>query len=311
MSLASDLTMLPRSSSPVYGETETVKALNFLTFDVEEWYESEFIQETGYKPDNKLSTQLHEQTDIFLRFCNRWGVKATCFVTGEVCRKHPQEVRALYESGHEIASHSNDHTLIYNKSAESFRQDLETSISLINDITGSRVLGFRAPCLSVNKEVSSWFYEILEEEGIIYSSSVYPAKNFLYGYPEANPDIHLVPKRRIVEIPQQLLNLGITKIGFAGGAYLRLLPGWLVNKLISTKNEMGKPVYIYVHPWELVTSYHPVKLSLTKSLIQHWGVKWNARKLEKIVSTRCASFVSMGDYASRILTEFFMESRGV
>ncbi len=274
---------------------------NFLTFDVEEWYESEFVQETGYKPTAGAASQLERQTDLFLELCSQRGVKATCFVTGEVGRAQPQVVKDLYNNGHEIASHSFDHKLIYKKSASSFRQDLARSLGLLQDITGTKVKGFRAPCLSVNKYVSGWFYEGLEEAGIIYSSSVYPGKNFLYGYPEADPAIHVVKGRKIVEIPQQLWNLGFTKIGFAGGAYLRLLPAWLVNCLIQTKNAQGKPVFVYAHPWELIQQRYPVKLSPVKTLIQTWGIPWNARKLGKMLNKYHDSFAKMGDHAEKIL----------
>jgi peptidoglycan-N-acetylglucosamine deacetylase len=270
---------------------------NFLTFDVEEWYEAEFIQQTGYRPGAGERSQLSRQVDIFLGLCEKWEVKATCFVTGEVGRKHPQVVRKLFERGHEIASHSMEHKLIYDLDPASFRKDLKASLALLEGITGAKVRGFRAPSLSVNGKVRQWFYQILEEEGFKYSSSVYPAKNFLYGYPEADPVIHMVPGRRIVEIPQQLLDLGFTRLGFAGGAYLRLFPVWLVKSLIAKKNKAGKPVYIYAHPWELAYGKYPVKLSLAKTLIQNWGIPWNAAKISKIIGKHRESFVQMADFA--------------
>lgn len=279
------------------------KPINFLTLDVEEWYEAEFIQEVGGCPDGSKYSLLEDQVDLFIDLCANWGVKATCFVTGEVGLRYPEVVKKLACQGHEIASHSLRHKLVYNMDPQSFRSDLWESVRLLEDLTGQKVFGFRAPSLSVNKAVSGWFYEALENEGIIYSSSVYPAKNFLYGYPEAAPDIHIVPGQRIVEMPQQLWNLGFAKIGFAGGAYLRLLPAWLVNHLIQTKNAEGKPVFIYAHPWELIAKQYPVRLSLAKHMIQNWGIKWNAAKLDRIIGKNQDSFVRMADHARSQVTK--------
>ncbi len=270
---------------------------NFLTLDVEEWFDAEI-------PRRKLSTfpektNIENQVDLFLDLCNKLEIKSTCFIVGKLAEKKVKIVKKIHNEGHEIASHSYSHNLIYNMSANEFRNDLQKSISILEDITGVKVKGFRAPSWSVNNHISSWFYEVLEEQGLSYSSSVYPGKTFLYGMPEAPVLIHKPINSSIIEIPQSLLKIGMFKIGFAGGTYLRIFPSWFVRNRIINKNNRGESVFVYLHPWELIFTKYPVKLSLPESFIQYFGIKRNANKLEKVCN-KTFKFIKM----NQVETEF-------
>ena len=269
---------------------------NFLTFDVEEWFDAE-IPRRKIKGKTDFATNVEKQVDVFIDICSRLEVKSTCFVVGKLAKKKPNLVKKLYNAGHEIASHSYSHKLIYSMSPNEFRNDLIKSVAILEDITGEKVKGFRAPTWSINSNISKWYYDVLQQENITYSSSVYPAKTFLYGMPEANPNIHFAKDSGVLEIPQQLANLGLKKIGFSGGTYIRLFPIFLVKYLIKMKNSQNKSVFLYAHPWELIYEKYNADLSIFESLIQYYGVKRNAEKLEKICHHFKNSFTRMDYYS--------------
>lgn len=272
-----------------HSEDMKEKVINFLTLDVEEWFDAEI-------PRIKLTTLPDEDTDIeaqieiYIEICNRLNIKSTCFVLGKLAEKKPHIVKRLYENGHEIASHSYTHKLIYSMSPAEFREDLHRSVGILGNLTGEKVKGFRAPSWSVNSEISGWFYRILEEEKLQYSSSVYPATTFLYGMPDANTGIHKPYGSSVIEIPQQLLSFGGFRTGFAGGTFFRVFPAWYIKRVIRFKNKQGLLVFIYLHPWELIYQKYPVELSLSESIIQYWGVRRNLKKLKNICNSFQQSF---------------------
>jgi polysaccharide deacetylase family protein (PEP-CTERM system associated) len=275
--------------------TDSKTISNFLTFDVEEWFDAEIPKKKlTYIPDD--NTSIEKQTDLFIEICNRLNIKSTCFVVGEVAQKKPQVVKKLHRNGHEIASHSYNHCLVYNMTPENFRMDLHKSIEVLQNLTGEKVKGFRAPSFSVNSNISDWFYKILGEENIIYSSSVYPAKTFLYGMPESSDEIHKIKDSSIIEIPLRLLDIGLFKTGVAGGTYLRVFPEWVIKKFINSNNSKGKSIFIYLHPWELTYQKYPVNLSIIENIIQYWEIKNNMLKLEHICIPIKDSFIRIDKY---------------
>jgi polysaccharide deacetylase family protein (PEP-CTERM system associated) len=280
-------------------KTDSKTISNFLTFDVEEWFDAEIPRrKLTFVPDE--CTAIEKQTDLFIDICKRLNIKSTCFVVGKVAQKKPQIVKKLYGNGHEIASHSYSHNLIYNMTPEIFRRDLRQSIEIVENITGEKIKGFRAPSFSINSGIANWFYKILEEENIVYSSSVYPAKTFLYGMPESPPNIHKVKDNSVIEIPLQLLNIGILKTGVTGGTYLRVFPKWLIKRFIINKNKNGKNIFIYIHPWELLYQRYPVNLSLSESIIQYWGIRRNLSKIENLCTQLKGTFKRIDQFVEEL-----------
>ena len=268
---------------------------NFLTFDVEEWFEAEIPQKKLRSiPDQ--NTDIEKKIDLFIEICNRLDIKSTCFVIGELAYNKPHLVKKLHINGHEIASHSYSHKMICTMTPAEFRSDLHKSVKILENLTGIKVKGFRAPAWSIDASTATWFYKVLEEESLIYSSSIYPAKTFLYGMPEATPIIHRVDGSSVIELPQQIINLGILKTGFAGGTYLRIFPAWFIKKMIQLKNKRGNSVFMYVHPWELIYKRYPVKLSALESIIQYWGIRKNADKILNVCKPFRNSFIRMDDF---------------
>jgi hypothetical protein len=67
---------------------------------------------------------------------------------------------------------------------EEFKQDIQKSKKILEDIAGTEVIGYRAPSYSITRK-SLWAFEILAEEGYRYDSSIFPIHHDRYGIPDA------------------------------------------------------------------------------------------------------------------------------
>lgn len=86
----------------------------------------------------------------------------------EASRVH---LRAAAAEGHEIANHSLDHRydLVRLGRSEIARQIAE-GVRVIENVCGTRPVGFRAPGYTITDEV----FDVLEELGVAYDASVFP-----------------------------------------------------------------------------------------------------------------------------------------
>ena len=74
-------------------------------------------------------------------------------MVGDWIDKFPDAVKKIYESGNEIASHSNTHPHVNNLSYEKNIDEIEKSNDKIEKITGSRTKVYRAPYGEYNDTV--------------------------------------------------------------------------------------------------------------------------------------------------------------
>lgn len=96
----------------------------------------------------------------------RRGIRATVFVAASDAQRHRDEIRALRDAGHEIASRGEDLTpLPLLKERE--RESLAKARDAIAAVTGEAPKGFRAPA----GELSTRTLHILAELGFTYDSS--------------------------------------------------------------------------------------------------------------------------------------------
>lgn len=269
---------------------------NFLTFDIEEWYHANY---EGINPSSytEYSTNLEINVNRLLEICAQYDVRSTCFILGDVARQKPQVVRAIFDAGHEVASHGCSHQLVYSMKPETFRRDLRESADILAQITGEAVVGFRAPSWSLKRENFPWFYQILKEEGFLYSSSVYPAKNSLFGIKNFPQYPHYPTETGILEIPQSTMNLFGNHVGYAGGGYLRFFPTWLITQMIKKKNRSGENVFIYLHPREIDINELRLELGHVDRYFHYQGIQGTEAKLHSLISAFSSSFIRMDTYA--------------
>jgi len=272
---------------------------NFLTFDIEEWYHANYddVDINKYKSTN---TNLENSVNRLLDICDKNNVKSTCFILGNLAKEKPNIVKNIYNQGHEVASHSFAHRLVYTMKPNEFQEDLRISCDILEQITGEKVLGFRAPSWSIKEEQLDWFYDILAEQGLIYSSSVYPAYTYLYGI-ENFPQYPHRPivngkEKQILEIPQSVTRVLGKDLGFAGGFYLRFFPKWFIKKTIENKNRDGKSIFLYLHPREIEKKQEKIELNMLENFIHYHGIKNCEKKLTSLVEIFSDSFIRMDEF---------------
>lgn len=130
----------------------------------------------------------------------------TLFTIGsDVSRKEAREgLRAAAAEGHEIANHSLDHRydLVRLGRAEITRQ-IEEGARVIEEATGQRPVGFRAPGYTISDEV----FDVLRELDVDYDSSVFPCPAYFAAKTAAIGAIALRGRqsRSIVDTPKVLL----------------------------------------------------------------------------------------------------------
>jgi len=253
-----------------------MKIVNYLSFDLEYWYDSEFVFE---KSDNDL---VLEGLRKVVKILDKNNVKATFFITGDVIKKYPKEIKELSNMGHEISSHGYTHKMINKMSKREVIKNLKKSREIIKRVTGKDPPGFRAPSASITKN-EFWIYNELEKNGFRYSSSLFPVNMGLYGSSEYPTDKFIPTDSKIIEVPNKPFEILGERFPFSGGIYFRILPRQIIKFIMNKMNERGEKVNLYLHPWEFCTNIPKVKTNIFGKVTTYWGLKWNESKLDYIL----------------------------
>lgn len=209
------------------------------------------------------------------------NVKATFFTLGWVANEHPEMIRKIVDSGHEIASHGLMHRMVTKLTPEEFEKDLSESIKILEDISGQKVLGFRAPTFSI-VERTFWAWEIMLKLGLAYDSSVYPIWHDRYGVPNAPRSVYTAFEKNgvnLTEFPMSTMKVFGKNVPFGGGGYLRIFPNWFTKMGIKSVNKEGMPAIMYMHPWEFDPNQPRINIGTVQSLRHYYNIKNNLSKL--------------------------------
>jgi polysaccharide deacetylase family protein (PEP-CTERM system associated) len=267
-----------------------------LTFDIEEWFHANY---DSINPDTfrGQGSNFRAQMDTVLRLCSDTGSKATFFVLGCIGEDYPDVVKAIARQGHDVASHGYSHQLAYRQSFDEFKADVKKSISILEDITGSQIQGYRAPSWSII-ESNLHYLEALEELGLTYDASIFPVKTFLYGIPAAPTEIHkpLINDRtlNLYEVPTSVVKLFGKNLGFSGGFYFRFFPTFLIKQAIRAANRQGRSCIVYLHPREIDPAEQRLSLPLLESFIHYCNINSTKAKLQDIM--RSFQFTSIAEH---------------
>ena len=188
--------------------------VNAFTVDWEDWYQGLEIDMDYW---DGFADRLSVGTERLLALLADADVCATFFVLGRAAESAPALLRQIRDAGHEIGTHGYSHRFVYDLGAEQFRRELRLSMSIIEDVLGTRcVLGHRAPFFSIVKG-TEWAFDIMREEGLQYDSSVFPVQNYRYGIPDA-PRWPYEACPGLVEFPPSTWRVAGQNIPVAGGA---------------------------------------------------------------------------------------------
>lgn len=178
---------------------------------------------------------------------NQLNIKATFFVLGQLAEKWKFKIREIQSQGHEVGLHGFSHTPIEVLGQAQFERETKFGYATISEILGEPVRGYRAPYFSLTSN-TVWAPEILKDTGFTYSSSVLPAWNPQFSFPNA-PHSPFIWPCGLIEFPVQSYGIGRLRIPLLGGAYVRLAPEILYRAIRNLTNT-SKFVYTYCHPYD-------------------------------------------------------------
>jgi polysaccharide deacetylase family protein (PEP-CTERM system associated) len=225
-----------------------------LSFDVEDWHQLEAMRVDG--APGPASPDVDGCVARILDLCDEADVVATFFVLGLLARERPHLVKAIAARGHEIGSHSVRHRLVHSLSPAELRDDLAESKRMLEDLTGTEVVGFRAPEFSVQR-LDHPCFAALVEAGFQYDSSVFPVPSLRYGIPGAPhvPFRIATPAGALIELPLATTQVARWRLPIAGGSHFRVLPTRLVTWAAGRADARAEPLVFYFHPYEFATRF--------------------------------------------------------
>jgi polysaccharide deacetylase family protein (PEP-CTERM system associated) len=232
-----------------------------------------------------MESRVERNTYKVLELLEEFHLHATFFILGWVAERYPGLIRAIQAAGHELGCHSYAHRLVYELTHDEFRDDTRRALHTIEDIAGVRVRAYRAPSFSITTR-SLWALEILLELGFTADSSIFPARNWLYGIPNAprQPFRIRTDGSELLEFPPATLKIVGCTIPATGGAYLRLLPYRFQALALKRMADRGETIVLYFHPWELDPAQPRLAARLGPKFYHYIGQNRTEKRLRQLFS---------------------------
>ena len=259
---------------------------HFFTVDVEEYFQ--VVALAPYVAPERwdsMESRVESSTRAILDAMAPRGAKGTFFTVGWVAEKHPALVKAIAAQGHELASHTWDHKRIPDQSQSAFRESVRRTKQILEDLTGTACLGFRAPSYSIVAGYE-WALDVLLEEGYRYDSSLFPVRRPGYGYAGGQRDPYWLdrPSGKLQEIPPMTLRRLGVNLPAAGGAYFRLLPYGLVAAGLRDAERRGVAGTFYIHPWEVDPGQPRLPVSALTRVRHYGGLGRTLGRIERLLT---------------------------
>ncbi|HGE70736.1 TPA: DUF3473 domain-containing protein [Candidatus Poribacteria bacterium] len=266
-----------------------------ITVDVEDWYHlppftgapnskfkdvPSFFKIWKYRYD-----YLTKPTFRILDLLQQYRITGTFFIVADVAYYYSGLVEEIARRGHEIACHGLHHACKIDPKTkkplippDEFKQRTILAKSILEQASGKKVIGYRAP----NAYIAGWMIDILEEIGFRYDSSV--CVNSIYNkadcslkgisskpyYPKSGGLEPGNSKRGILEIPWPYFSV-LLKFPTAGGPALRMLGARYIKKGLKESLMRGDTIF-YFHPIDISEESFPLN-SLTNKIF--WMIKGN------------------------------------
>ena len=252
------------------------------TMDVETFADTECIKSAGIDVD----ADLLDGFDEYMKIMDRHGIKNTLFTIGELAPKIAGRLKPCLANGHTLAMHSHTHVAPMTESVEQFREKTRAAKVRMRELFGVDVVGFRAPCFSMDKAR----LDVLQELGFRYDSS---HLNFLPARHTVKLDLQDFQRlRRGIFRRDGFYEFGLSKgrifgkpFPISGGGYVRLSP-WQFTKTLLLNYIRKNDYYVfYLHPFELTRQRIPTirQLRLYDQYYISQGIRNYGKRIERII----------------------------
>jgi len=210
------------------------------------------------------------------------NLKASFFCIGWIAERYPNLVKNISDCGYDVGPHSFYHRRVFKISDEDFETDLKKSVYSIEDAIGKKVIMYRAPGFSFNKN-SKEKVQILINNGIEIDSSICSASLTDGGNFKSNinsPALLKVGSSTIKEYPLNYYSILGKKFIVQGGGYFRLFPEWLIRMLTYHADY----TLSYFHPRDFDYEQPTIEnLTLFQKFRSYYGLDRAMQKLENLI----------------------------
>jgi polysaccharide deacetylase family protein (PEP-CTERM system associated) len=246
--------MKPETEAARGPSVPSASITNALTIDVEDYFQvSAFAPFIPRAEWDARECRVEGNVERILGMLDEHRTKATFFTLGWIAERYPQLIRRIADQGHEVASHGFGHERASDLDRAAFDADIRRAKSVLEDLIGNDVTGYRAPSFSIGLG-NLWAFESLARAGYRYSSSIYPIHHDHYGMPDA-PRFMYEAADGLLEIPITTLRVFNRNLPSSGGGYFRLLPYALSRWMLRQVNSQdAEAAVFYFHPWEIDTA---------------------------------------------------------
>jgi polysaccharide deacetylase family protein (PEP-CTERM system associated) len=279
--------------------------IDIFSIDVEDWFH---ILELESTPDLNEWAGLESRIEYnFLKMLDileEKNVRATCFFLGWIAEKFPHLVKEASKRKHEIASHGYAHQIIHTQTESQFLDDISKAKSILEDICGIEVVGYRAPGFSITPE-TAWAFTQLAKAGYKYDSSLFPAKRGHGYFLNAKLCPFKIVDLDLYEFPITVASVLSKGICFFGGGYLRLFPYLLIKKMAQKIARENRPVIYYIHPREIDINQPRIDMNIRRRFKSYVNLKTTESKLRKIITNN--DFSTFAEFIKKY-DKYFEES---
>ena len=265
----------------------TAEITNALTIDVEDYFQvSAFAPFIARSDWEQRECRVERNVNRILDLLESRDTKGTFFTLGWIAERYPELVRRIVREGHELASHGYGHERASDLTEAAFHNDISRAKSLLEDLSGREVTGYRAPSFSIGT-ANLWAFDCLAQAGYKYSSSIYPIRHDHYGMPDSPRFAHRVDSG-LLEVPITTLRMFERNLPSSGGGYFRLLPyavsRWMLRRVNTVDRESA---VFYFHPWEIDVAQPRIAGIDLKTRFRHYV---NIHRMEGRLQSLLADF---------------------
>mgnify|MGYP001170030004 CR=1 FL=1 len=256
--------------------------MNILTFDIEDWYNCDFI--SGNLEWSSYEVRIYEGVDRGLSPIKKKNIKGTFFCLGWLAENHPSIIERIHKEGHQVGCHSFQHQLATEFNASEFYEDTLKAKLALESIIGEKVTAFRAPGFSITK-CNKDYLGILANLGFKYDASIFPAYHDYGGMPSygvSKPKlIDVGNDKYIKEFPINTVNVLGRNLVFSGGGFFRLFPYSIIKYWANKSGYM----MTYFHPRDFDYNQPRLKNLLIERYFKSYiGIKGAFSKFEKLLA---------------------------
>jgi polysaccharide deacetylase family protein (PEP-CTERM system associated) len=221
-----------------------------LTIDLEEWF---CICGDDYFGDprrwNGFESRIESTTASLFAELASANTRATFFTLGWIAEKFPDLVREIAARGHEVALHGRLHRRCDQMSTDDFRREVSDGRDTLQKISGSRVVGFRAPQWSLGG-VDDPRLECLAAEGFRYDASLLAVPPLGRSDGPRNALIIRTARGELAEFPALVGSAYGYPVPFGGSWPFRQLRFSRILGEARKRMAEGSPAVFWFHPWE-------------------------------------------------------------